>query len=338
MAGKREQISAPPIAPATPPDEPSAFRFSTEDFPRRDRIEAWREIVGRAILKVDVERVPGSREHADLALRALPGLNVSEGVGRGMDFRRTPALVDSDDLLLDMSLDGCHLVRQRGREVALGAGEAVLETGAEPLLVSLPRDDHYLVLRVPSRVLAPLIGDLDSVLMRPIPRDSEALRLLIGHAQTLRKLPPLASPELRRLAARHTHDLIALTLGARRDAAEVMRGRGLRAVRFFAIKADIAVRLGRGTLSVGEVAARQAVTPRYVQRLFEAEGTTFSEFVLAQRLLRAQALLRDPHLFDRTITSVAFDVGFRDLSYFNRSFRRRFGATPSDVRAAARLA
>jgi len=33
---------------------------------------------------------------------------------------------------------------------------------------------------------------------------------------------------------------------------------------------------------------------------------------------------------------VAFDAGFGDLSYFNRVFRRRFGATPSDVRAAAR--
>ncbi|RVC16943.1 AraC family transcriptional regulator, partial [Mesorhizobium sp. M7A.F.Ca.AU.002.02.1.1] len=27
--------------------------------------------------------------------------------------------------------------------------------------------------------------------------------------------------------------------------------------------------------------------------------------------------------------------GFNDLSYFNRAFRRRYGATPSDVRAAA---
>jgi AraC-like DNA-binding protein len=34
------------------------------------------------------------------------------------------------------------------------------------------------------------------------------------------------------------------------------------------------------------------------------------------------------------VSSVAFEVGFGDLSYFNRTFRRRFGATPSDVRAA----
>jgi AraC-like DNA-binding protein len=33
------------------------------------------------------------------------------------------------------------------------------------------------------------------------------------------------------------------------------------------------------------------------------------------------------------IATIAFDVGFGDLSHFNRQFHRRFGATPTDVRA-----
>jgi AraC-like DNA-binding protein len=33
-----------------------------------------------------------------------------------------------------------------------------------------------------------------------------------------------------------------------------------------------------------------------------------------------------------SITAIAFDAGFGDLSYFNRTFRRRYGATPSDIR------
>jgi AraC-like DNA-binding protein len=33
---------------------------------------------------------------------------------------------------------------------------------------------------------------------------------------------------------------------------------------------------------------------------------------------------------------VTMDAGFGDLSYFNRAFRRRYGASPSDVRATAR--
>lgn len=43
-------------------------------------------------------------------------------------------------------------------------------------------------------------------------------------------------------------------------------------------------------------------------------------------------MLSDARFADRGISAVAYDVGFSDLSYFNRVFRRRFGATPSDVR------
>jgi AraC-like DNA-binding protein len=35
------------------------------------------------------------------------------------------------------------------------------------------------------------------------------------------------------------------------------------------------------------------------------------------------------------IATIALDAGFGDLSYFNRTFRRRFGVAPSELRAAA---
>ena len=77
------------------------------------------------------------------------------------------------------------------------------------------------------------------------------------------------------------------------------------------------------------------VSPRYLQMLFDAEGTTFSEFVLEQRLARIHRLLTDPRLDKLPIGVIALDAGFGDLSYFNRVFRRRYGATPSEIRAAA---
>jgi AraC-like DNA-binding protein len=52
--------------------------------------------------------------------------------------------------------------------------------------------------------------------------------------------------------------------------------------------------------------------------------------------LRVYQALRSPAHGDRPIGSLAYDAGFGDLSTFNREFRREFGATPSDVRAAAR--
>ena len=71
-----------------------------------------------------------------------------------------------------------------------------------------------------------------------------------------------------------------------------------------------------------------------VERLFEQAGTTFTEFVLEQRLLLARKLLQHPRASARKISDIAHSAGFSDLSYFNRAFRKRFSATPSDLREA----
>jgi AraC-like DNA-binding protein len=101
------------------------------------------------------------------------------------------------------------------------------------------------------------------------------------------------------------------------------------------VKSDITRNLGACGLSVAAVAARQGVTPRYIHRLFESEGATFSEYVLDRRLCAARRLLTNRRLADRSVASVAYDCGFGDLSYFNRTFRRRYNTTPTEVRSEA---
>jgi AraC-like DNA-binding protein len=71
------------------------------------------------------------------------------------------------------------------------------------------------------------------------------------------------------------------------------------------------------------------VTPRYVQLLLEEQGTTFSELATERRLDAARMMLRSPRFSGWSIAGIAFEAGFRDLSHFNRRFRRRFGVTPS---------
>jgi len=66
--------------------------------------------------------------------------------------------------------------------------------------------------------------------------------------------------------------------------------------------------------------------------LFEDEGVTYTQFVLQHRLHRALRMLRDPQCAARRISDIAYDVGFGDLSYFNRVFCRRYDATPSEIR------
>jgi AraC-like DNA-binding protein len=129
---------------------------------------------------------------------------------------------------------------------------------------------------------------------------------------------------------------MVLAMGATRDGEEMARGRGLRAARLAAIKLDIGRSLGRNDLSIGALALRHGVTTRYIQKLFESEGTTFTEYVIERRLLDAKRMLADPRFADQNIGDIALKAGFGDLPHFTRSFRRRCGMTPSDAREQAR--
>jgi AraC-like DNA-binding protein len=180
-----------------------------------------------------------------------------------------------------------------------------------------------------------MVPGLKEYFDRVVLQDSEPLRLLTHYVDLLDQSSQLTSGTLRRLVVTHVHDLMALTLGASREAVGVEGDRSPRAARLHAIKSDIVNSLSEPELSLTQIAARHRVTPRYVQALFEREGATFSNFLLEGRLAHVHRMLRDPRQATKTISSIVYDAGFGDLSHFNRAFRRRFGATPSDVRAAA---
>jgi AraC family transcriptional regulator, positive regulator of tynA and feaB len=93
--------------------------------------------------------------------------------------------------------------------------------------------------------------------------------------------------------------------------------------------------LGDPELSPRDIAERIAVSPRYLHRLFAERGTTFGRWLLVRRLERGRDGLVDGAQADRAIGDVAYDVGFRDPSYFARAFKAHFGVTPRTARQGA---
>jgi AraC-like DNA-binding protein len=280
----------------------------------------------------------GFPAHARLTVRELPGLTIMSGFSGGLRTRRTRGLMadGNDDLVLRLHFSGATTVTRGPEEVIVRKGAILLST-ADPATVTIPASARYTNLRLPRKALAGLVPGLDDALMRPIPEDCEALRFLAGYVGAARQ-HALSTPELRHLFVTHVIDLAALAIGATRDAAAIAEDRGMRTARLRAIKVDIADRLGSGELTVAGVAARQRISPRYLQMLFEGEGTTFSRYVLEQRLAGAHRMLTDPRHDGWTITAIAFGAGFGDLSHFNHAFRRLYAASPSDIRAVARRA
>lgn len=85
---------------------------------------------------------------------------------------------------------------------------------------------------------------------------------------------------------------------------------------------------------VNEDAARLCgMSPFRFGRLFkDAFGMTFRDYVVKLRLQEAGRLLQNPHA---SVTEVTYSVGFNDISYFSRMFKRHFGVSPSAMQEQA---
>src|SRR6478736_8665952 len=314
------------------PDGFSTVRFSTADLPEKDRVAMWREHYGRMAMKLDIEPINDAPLECAILIRVLPGVQImSTAMSPSRITRTREFLADGNgDLTFIINQSGSVVTQSRGRDVVLREGDAVLMSTGEVKVFDRPVHGGSLSFRIPRSILSAIVPDVDDVVMQLIPQKTEALKLLAGYAAPLFNDIALATPEFRRTAVNHLHDLVALALGAARDG--VAAGHAIPAARLRMAKSYIVENSSRRELSVGAVAAHLGLTPRNLQRLFESEGTTFSEFLLLQRLSRAHRMLTEPRLAQNPVGSIAYDAGFGDLSYFNRSFKRRFGMTPRDVR------
>jgi AraC-like DNA-binding protein len=285
------------------------------------------------MLRVDLEPAPGRIFESRNRCLSLPGLQLMEGASSPVKISRHGRYLDdgNDDVVLAINRKGSVIISSNGREQSLRDGEAIVLSGSEASTFHRTSNGESFTVRVPRAIFESTVVSVDDALMRTISPEQGALKLMENYAGWLFNAGPV-DPQLVNLSVRHIHDLLALTVGPTADFADTARTRGLRAARLKLAKSYIVSHSHRRGLSVSSVAASLNVTPRYVQRLFEADGTTFSEFLTTQRLARAHRLLCEPSSSPAAISTIAYDVGFGDLSYFNRRFRRQYGLTPREVR------
>ena len=295
--------------------------------------DAVKALHDQGLTWVTFDPIPDLVCDIDFGIRKLPELGLLSGTVRGV--RHVHAHRDSgdgnDDFSFHLNVSGLSTVVSRRGETTLRDGDAMLLSYSAGRTINRPALVDHRVIRLPRASLRPLVHDIDDAVLRPIPRGTGMLNLLRGYADALFDDPVLSTPDVRQLLVSQLCDLVAVTIGATRDAAAVAEGRGIRAARLRAIKTDIETNLALD-ISAASVARRQHVSDSYIRKLFKGEQTSCSEFVLRRRLLRVHRLLMDPRRFNQSIASLAFEVGFGDLSYFNRAFKRFYGATPSEIR------
>ncbi len=308
--------------------------LSTDGLPERDRVAIWCDAYGRTLFNVEIDPIGDGPFRADVTMRTLADVRISTGSRTEAHYRIKPDLLHkaADMVGLVMLSAGRAYTSQFGREAMIEAGDGIPILTAEPLTQTVLDNGRHLGVYIPRSIIAPMVRDLDSVLMNPIPANIDALRLLSDYVEAMQRLGTQLPPALQRSVAEHLCDLVALAFGAKNDVAEIARMRGVRAVRAKQVLAEIESNFTDQGFSAHGVARKLGVSPRYVQDLLHETGLSFTERVIEFRLQRACQMLAARNGYHLKISDIAYSCGFANASYFNQAFRRRFGASPTQYR------
>jgi AraC family transcriptional activator of pobA len=84
--------------------------------------------------------------------------------------------------------------------------------------------------------------------------------------------------------------------------------------------------------SINYFASSLNITSRHLSRIIkESSGKTPNEILRSRKILEAKRLLKTT---DKSISEIAFEIGFNDISYFNNVFKKEVGTTPLNFKNA----
>lgn len=298
-----------------------------------DPIREWREQYARCCLSLDFEPVTGSPFHATVKPIFEDPRAVRTALSPGMVFRDEELVRDGDDsfgFLISRSrqLDATH----QGCELRLGLGDATMMQASAPSSVGSRQSFGFFEVMLPPAEWVARDARPSEALMRLVWSRSDSLQLLRGYLRSLERVQSIPPGDVSEIVRRHLIDLVVLAATRHRSIGESSAS-AVVAARLHAAHDEIAACFQDPELSLATVAARLRISRRYLQRLLEGSGTSFTARVNELRLQRAFELLSVPGAV--RIADVALAAGFSDISHFNRLFRARFGDTPGSVRAQA---
>ncbi|MGB3070618.1 MAG: helix-turn-helix transcriptional regulator [Ottowia sp.] len=309
--------------------------LASSDFAAHDRVAALREFFGREVMRADFWSHDNAGGKFDFRTRITSlGLDTVHVYAHHTPTHlwRSPALMQDgcDDVLLYACSSGLVL-RTQSHEMAVPAGSIAVVSKAREYQGITPKGGPSVCLQVPRRHIARLVPGLEEAPLRVLLPGAPGAALALAYAELLSANPALPAPQ-QVLATTHLHELMASALAPALRPGTAPQHESHAPSRLALIRYDMQTRLGQSSLTLEAIARRHRLTPRQVQRLFAAEGTCFSDELRTARLDRAHALLTDPAKRHLRMIDIALDCGFAEASTFNRAFRRRFGAAPSELR------
>ncbi len=309
------------------PPIPQAHTFEVTSAGDQRVVEVWERHNAMALVELACRVPPSATFRAREVNLQLERLHLARVQGTPHAVVRDHALVSGrplEAIVVYAALRGEALWRQAGTRCVVRPGQLLACDVDRPFSRSFGHGLDELAIKVPRHAFTDLTGlaAIDApVLVDTAGPDANP------HAQALVRLVGRAVGGFVGPADdRAILELVSVLATGGRV--------GLPVAHRAAARAFIDDHLTDASLSARDVAAGTGISERHLSRLFAQTGVSLPQHVLSRRLDLAYSLLCRADAGRLRVADIAARCGFTSTAYFSDTFKRRFGATASDVRRA----
>jgi AraC family transcriptional activator of tynA and feaB len=295
---------------------------------------SWADALAAAFVRLEPRRIADRPFEGAISRVDAAPIQISRVTATGHTVRRLASHIasSSDDLcFVNLQLEGLGRTTQRGYEQICAPGDLALADTTQPFEIANGRDFRLFCFTVPRRLLPEGLLDKPRLNLSATEAGRAFSRTLAGYAELC--LSDGRRPETSAMIGMHVIDLIS-------HAPELLSDMSVERVHVPVLLSMMLDHIDRQSddpgLGAAKLAAKFRCSERYVHRLFAKTGCSVGEHVNEKRIAACTRQLLDHNSAHRTIAEIAFAAGFRDISHFNRLFKRCNGVTPREFRRVAK--
>ena len=306
-----------------------SWKCSTDSFSGDDRERVWRDALQQISLP-STRLQERSEFHGDVSSVVSPlGIELSR-VSSSAQILSGACTSRPPCLWLALPIEGVFELDDDGADpVDLRLGDILYGPTGRNSTLKLP--DHFVMLyiRIPQTMLYPRLLNLQVLPMGTLTGQAAVNRIFAGFLQSIvNDLEDLTDEHIRPIEVALSEFVISSLAESSAMSCFDVAG----ASNFHRISQAIELQLGDGDLTLHQVADQQHVSARYIQKLFQQAGMSFSQYLRRRRLEHCHADLASVAHRNLSISDICFRWGFNDAAHFSRSFRADYGMTPRAFR------
>lgn len=310
--------------------------FSTEGLDRTKRLNAWRSALREVYLNVDSETDQHNDYVGSIQESTFGKVLITETLLSRQQISRTKSHIaglDKDCYFFQFVIQGQMEMEQTRVPMRAGTWTGEFFSSTDTYRLTYPALTKAIYVEIPK-------ADFEVRLDRAALPSASSICTLDGAGRVARdylaslvKQDNALNETVRTSLGECAIDLLvlAMTSPSTMGLSDIP---SVKLARLEGVKSYIDKRLGDPNLSVGKIARANSISASYLHKLFRMEKTTVGDWLWNRRLERCfQTLVDEPTKY-RTLTDLAYDMGFSSSSHFSNVFKAKFGIKPSDVRAS----